>query len=1586
MSDDLSPRKLRPQPPVDYTEQSESDDDNSFHSDSLDVEPVAHSSAYALSDTSLVITTDSMMAEGTAEGTAATRDLLTEGKEAGLSGRDLLDYVRQEREAEERMRVAEERRRRFDLEALEAQEKREAEAEAAKLKAEEEKRRFELEARRVAMEEASLEYALANPEEAHSHQLALAAASAAPKKAEVGIIADKIRLPYLDDKDDVDTYLTKFERIAAQLKWDVTTWALRLSGHLKGKAAEVYTKLPMEVSNDYEALKNALLKAFHCTAKTYREKFRAAKRVGSETYEQLLDRSKLYLDRWLQLAKGARDFDSLYDLIRLEQFIDCLPAEVKAFVKERLPTSADAAAEAAQAFLEAHEPDCRNPFSRRPAESVNTVHPPGSKKRGKSRRTGDKSMGKVKGDKSTGKVSGDSASAQDKTEQVSHTNAPQVTKKKRHCTYCNRDGHDSDYCRIRAHDIVSRQNQSGSVSRTGDAPASPAAPTPEGSQSARAVFGCVHVVSRDGSVPKLRSRLCPDCQAATAGDNYIVKVKVCGTETEALRDTGSNISLARRAIVPESCFTGKTRDLTGAFGPDSRAAQIAHVFVETPYYTGTIEINVVEDLNTSVLIGNFFTLPSGVTVEVPTYGPRDSCAVVTRAQAKKDARGDLPLNPQGRGLQKTRQELIDAQESDPSLKRMRDLARDQRPWSAQGQGRVRFLYRANVLYREYCGSDQVFHRQVCVPQSFRAEVLTLGHASPMAGHLAARRTLCRIWSDFYWPGMSPDTRRFVASCDACQRTVPRGSIRKVALEKMPRVDVPFERVAIDLIGPIHPPSDRGHRFVLVAVDYATRYPEAIPLKKIDAVTVAEALWQMWTRVGIPKEVLSDNGSQFRSEVMSELYKLMQVNGLYTTPYHAQGNGLVERFNGTLKSMLKRLCSEQPGEWDRFIPAALFAYREAPQESLGFSPFEMLYGRAVRGPMQILRQLWTQDEVDPEVRTTGEYIVDLRNRLEATCELAREALKKASDRHAAHFDRKTVPRSFQVGDQVLLLLPLKKNKLEIAWQGPYEVVERCGPCDYRILVGTKRKIFHANLLKAYIARADPVAQVNVVIQAEDASEVEYFQEGTGAPCPFPLMPLVQEEFPSDVQVDKNLPKDKQTALRAICSSHAPQLTDLPCVTSLEECEVILLDDMPVRVRQYPLPHATLDTVKKEVESMLRLGVIEQCISPYSAPMVLVRKKNGQIRFCLDYRALNRVVRFDAEPMPDVDQLFSKLSRAQYFSKIDMTKGYWQIPVRKSDRDKLAFSTPLGQFRWITMPFGLKTAGAVFSRMMRRFLVPLHRDDVVNFIDDVLIANEEWDTHLAAVGAVFDRMAEVNLAARPKKCFLGFQEVGFLGYRVGFGCLRPELEKTEQFCELSRPTTKTEVRRFLGMVGFYRRFVPHFAEIALPLTDLTKGKRTGPVTWSPQCESSFVTLRDALTTRPVLKLPDVSLPFRLRTDASDRGLGAVLLQDGVDGEQPVSFASKKLTPAELNYATIEKECLAIVWGIRRFEPYLFGHHFVVQTDHQPLQYLQQARPLSGRLARWALQLQQYSFRVESIPGSQNIDADFLSREACGYFSVG
>ncbi|KAL8595626.1 hypothetical protein ACOMHN_025662 [Nucella lapillus] len=400
------------------------------------------------------------------------------------------------------------------------------------------------------------------------------------------------------------------------------------------------------------------------------------------------------------------------------------------------------------------------------------------------------------------------------------------------------------------------------------------------------------------------------------------------------------------------------------------------------------------------------------------------------------------------------------------------------------------------------------------------------------------------------------------------------------------------------------------------------------------------------------------------------------------------------------------------------------------------------------------------------------------------------------------------------------------------------------------------------------------------------------------------------------------------------------------------------------------------VEDEVSEMLKLGVIEPANSPYNSPIVMVKKKQGSYRFCCDLRGLNNVVVFDAEPLTDVEHLFQSFGKAKYFTKLDLTKGYWAIPIDEEDRDKTAFTTSKGQFRWVNLPFGLKTASGIFNRMMRKLLGPINRGDVYHFMDDILIATESWEDHVTALKTVLQRLQEANLAAKPSKCYVGFDQLPYLGHEVGGGKRWPERDKVEKISQAVPPTTKKELRSFLGLTGFYREYIQAYSAIAIPLTDMTKKDHPEKLQWSEKGKDSFTTLKERICTSLILCMPDHTKDFVVRTDASDRGIGAVLMQEKDGKLCPISYQSRKLNGAESRYATVEKECLATVWGISKFERYLYGKHFTLETDHQPLKFLQK-QLTNPRLMRWVLQLQTYHFTVRVIPGKDNHGADFLSR---------
>jgi len=539
---------------------------------------------------------------------------------------------------------------------------------------------------------------------------------------------------------------------------------------------------------------------------------------------------------------------------------------------------------------------------------------------------------------------------------------------------------------------------------------------------------------------------------------------------------------------------------------------------------------------------------------------------------------------------------------------------------------------------------------------------------------------------------------------------------------MPVISVPFQRIGVDLIGPITPLSSSGKRYILTVVDYATRYPEAVALSGISTEEVAEALCGIYSRVGIPTQVVRDQGTQFMSDVMAEVSRLLSVQNLVSTPYHPQCNGLVERFNGTLKAMLKKLCAERPQDWDRYLDAVLFAYREVKQESVGFSPFELLYGWTVRGPMSILRELWTNEEPSSEVRTTYQYVLDLRNRLEETCHLVKESLEKSAHKAKKHFDKKTRMRELRAGDSCLILLPTSSSKLLMQWKGPYHVIERVGLTDYRVQVGDSTKVYHINMLKKYFAPSGVCKDShNRVQEVNDRPEViaaTVLEEGPADELEMSLPggDRGSSETVNEVHVSDELDAEQQRQLWQLLHQFEDIFSDRPGLTHVIEHQITLTDNNPVRCKPYPVPHAIKDSVVEEVREMQRLGVIEKSNSPYASPLLMVKKKDGSNRPVVDFRRLNKITIFDAEPMPNVDDIYARLAPARYFSKLDFCKGYWQIPMTDEDKPKTAFSTPLGLYQFTCMPFGLQNAGATYGRMMRKVLDGMQQTD--NFVDDVL----------------------------------------------------------------------------------------------------------------------------------------------------------------------------------------------------------------------------------------------------------------------------
>lgn len=434
------------------------------------------------------------------------------------------------------------------------------------------------------------------------------------------------------------------------------------------------------------------------------------------------------------------------------------------------------------------------------------------------------------------------------------------------------------------------------------------------------------------------------------------------------------------------------------------------------------------------------------------------------------------------------------------------------------------------------------------------------------------------------------------------------------------------------------------------------------------------------------------------------------------------------------------------------------------------------------------------------------------------------------------------------------------------------------------------------------------------------------------------------------------------------------------TDVVQHEIKTIVDKPIYTRIYRYPHIYEKEICNQIDDMLRQGIIAESSSPFNSPLWIVPKKvdfsgEKKFRIVVDYRKLNEVTVDDKFPIPNIENILDKLGRAQYFSTIDLAKGFHQILVRPEDRSKTAFSTPYGHYEFIRMPFGLKNAPATFQRLINNVLREFINKICVVYLDDILIFSTSFQEHVNNIRSIFRKLREANLKIQINKCTFFSKETLYLGHLLTTDGVKPNPSKVETILNLQLPRNVKGVKSFLSMAGFYRKFIKDFSKVAFPMIRyLRKGERL-KVNDSNYI-NAFEKLKNILTQAPVLKYPDFSKPFQLATDASNDAIGAVLQQNG----HPICYASRTLNQHERNYSATEKELLAIVWATKYFRPYLYGVKFQVLSDHQPLRWLfvkAQSRDLNPRLFRWMLSLGEFNLNVNYIRGRDNNVADFLSR---------
>lgn len=939
----------------------------------------------------------------------------------------------------------------------------------------------------------------------------------------------------------------------------------------------------------------------------------------------------------------------------------------------------------------------------------------------------------------------------------------------------------------------------------------------------------------------------------------------------------------------------------------------------------------------------------------------------------------------------TRENLVSAQQCDQSLRQCFDAAVT--PEAAKKMT-VAYFVDNGMLIRKWsspvaAGMEWGVTYQIVVPVAYRPQVLSLAHENPWSGHLGVTKTYNRVLKHFFWPGLKNAVAKHCRSCHVCQITgKPNQVIPPAPLCPIPVMGEPFQHVIVDCVGPL-PKAKSGQQFLLTIMCIATRFPEAIPLRTITAKTVIKALTKFFSIFGFPKIIQTDQGTNFLSKHFKQFLHSLSITHRVSSVYHPESQGALERWHQTLKSALRKYCLETGTGWDEAVPFALFALREAVQESLGFSPAELVFGHAVRGPLKVLKEQFMSDDSSSQSNVL-DCVSQFKERLHDACLLAKEALYSSQRTMKRRYDEKAVVRSFKPGDQVLVLLPILGSALSARFSGPYTVEEKLSETDYVIRTPDRKRqsrVCHINMLKTYHVRETPpsedgkeVLPVSIVSPALITSRLCCAEDEDGLVlrnAPQQCARLTNSESLLNLSSHlAHLPDNQCCDIVQLIGEYPELFGDIPSQTTVLQHDIDVNGSVPVRQHPYRINAVKRDAMKQEVQYLLDNELAKPSSSPWSSPCLLVPKPDGTARFCTDFRKVNAITVPDSYPLPRMEDCIDNIGSAKFVTKLDLLKGYWQVPLTPRASEISAFVTPDDFLQYNVLAFGLRNAPATFQRLVNTVLAGV--PNCYAYLDDLVVKSDSWSDHVQVLRIVFDRLAKATLTLNLAKCEFGKATVTYLGKQVGRGQVRPVEAKVAAIAEFPAPTTRRELRRFLGMAGYYRSFCRNFSVVVAPLTSALSV--TKHFEWTPDCQHAFESVKALLCSAPVLAAPDFALPFQLEVDASALGAGAVLLQEDAEGvDHPVCFFSRKFNKHQIRYSTIEKEALALLLALQFFEVYL-GSSSVpidVYTDHNPLVFLYRMYNQNQRLMRWSLIVQNYNIVIKHKKGKDNVVADALSR---------
>lgn len=927
-------------------------------------------------------------------------------------------------------------------------------------------------------------------------------------------------------------------------------------------------------------------------------------------------------------------------------------------------------------------------------------------------------------------------------------------------------------------------------------------------------------------------------------------------------------------------------------------------------------------------------------------------------------------------------------------------------------GKGQFKIKDGLLYHTQTILNRE-HEQLVVPQSRRNNVLELGHAVH-GGHMGSKRTKQRIELTFYWPTLNSECKQFVKTCGVCQLKRRKTKNDRVPIEPIPRSDRVFDHLFVDCCGPFVSGEGAKPKFnyAFIAVDSFSRFPFCTPLRSLHAKNVCDALLDIWQYTGTSSYLSSDLGTNFTSRLTKEFEKRLGCSPRYNSPFHPNSTGLAERSVGNVKTIVSKLAMDKPNQWDRYVPSVMWALREAVNATTGLSPWELVFGHTPRGPLNILKNHWLGNEKLPGFVSFGKsaasYLQDVQKRLEIANEYATVHTEKEQERYKKYYNLRSADKKFSVGDQVLVLIPDNTaSKLFSNWTGPATVIGVRSPYSYDVEVDGVRKTYHANHLRRYYVRVESVVFDPSVYRfsddcdnsptlSGDLTELEinscavvYENDddfGHVEPVPVSFDRSHDCVLPSakiDYETIKHLEQSQQAELLDLLDQYPECFSDIPGFSDVITHSIYLLDGFrPKRMPAYRVPEKLKPEVKRQINEMLKNKIIRPSLSPMASPLVCVLKgRDGcdGVRLAVDYRYVNKYSLDDAFPMPDLSSIIQNVSKSTVISVTDFKAGYWQLPCAEKDKWLTAFVCDEGIFEFNRVPFGLKNSGTCFVRAVAQILKPVN-DITKSFVDDIAVHSSHWRMHMVDLRKFLETVKQSGLTINLKKCKWGHKQVKYCGKIIGSNKILPDPDKISVVETMNPPKSRKDLRRVLGFFNHFRDHIPRYAEIAKPLTDLTKKRCQKNFPWGEAQEEAFSKLKVLLVkaTEKPLYAVDFNKPFCLYTDANQFTVSAALCQMSDAGVQlPVAFSSTKLTETQRRWSVIEKEAFSVLVALRKYRGWLFSNFVTIWSDHNPLSFLTESTPKSAKLMRWALSLQEFNISFKFCPGEKNVVADCLSR---------